>query len=637
LFPSPLDGPSNPRYWDSIFDVIPFPVYIAEFGTFELVCANRAMHKRVEITPGAKCFEAIYRQDKPCLFCRMPDLADADPSGDSFVVFEHFNDLDDCWYQVRESVITWFDGRRVKYSIAVDIGALKEVQNALVEAHAELAIKTRDLNTALVRAGEAERAKSEFLATMSHEIRTPMNSIIGMVRLLADRPLEPEDREKLDIIGESGDALLAIINDILDLSRLDAGGMVFEIAPFDLIHVVNGVALLLRGKAGEKGLALDVVLAPDLPPWVLGDSGRLRQVLVNLVGNAVKFTESGRIRLEAAPCTLADGRVGVEFLVADTGIGMTADQLARLFEPFSQADASISRRFGGSGLGLAICKRLAEGQGGEIGADSMPGVGSRFRLRLPLAATQPVEKKDTAALSGRVRPLNILMAEDNPFNQRVALGLLQRDGHRVTVVNDGAEAVEAVQQATFDVILMDMQMPNVDGTEAARRIRALPGPLARLPIIALTANALPADAARCKAAGMDSHVAKPIAPEALRAALAEVCGSPQDGAITPWDEVRELMGGAQASELAAIFVACADKLCDYLASAADTDGILKAVHELRGVAAYAETPALAETAQDMARAVTAADAARLAQLQRQLSAQWRDIRAQVVARFTLPA
>jgi signal transduction histidine kinase/CheY-like chemotaxis protein len=514
---SPFPGlnPGDPGYWEVIFDVIPFPVYVADAATHEVICTNRAMRHKVGVVQGRKCYEAIYQQTGPCGFCRIPEMLAR--GGEAQLEFEHFNDRDDRWYQLRETMLTWFDGRRAKHSIAVDISALKGFQNALAEAHAELALKNRDLEQAVAQAREAERAKSEFLAVMSHEIRTPMNSILGMVDLLMDRPLAAEDREKLSVVHDSGAALLGIINDILDFSRLEAGGVRFENAPFHLGGTLEAVVSLLRGRAWEKGLTLTLEAPAPLPGWVGGDGARLRQVLVNLIGNAVKFTDRGGVvlRLERAGG-------GYEFSVTDTGIGLDAAQTGELFQPFHQADASISRRFGGSGLGLAICKKLIEAQGGEIGVDSAKGVGSRFWFRLDLPAAAAPAEEAAAPGPPPLPRLSILLAEDNPFNQKVAVGLLGRDGHRVTVAGNGREALERLERGeVFDLVLMDMQMPEMDGPETARRIRALPGPAAAIPIIALTANALAEDVARCRAAGMDGHVAKPIDPQRLRAAMAE--------------------------------------------------------------------------------------------------------------------
>ena len=313
--------------------------------------------------------------------------------------------------------------------------------------------------------------------------------------------------------------------------------MVFEQVAFDLPQTLDSITQLLGGRAREKGLELIHDLEPDVPPWLTGDVNRLRQVLLNLVGNAVKFTERGGVRVAVARIDEDDEAVTLRFDIVDTGIGIPDHVRTRLFESFAQADSSIARRFGGSGLGLAICRKLIEQQGGRIGVDSRPGQGSRFwfRLRFGRSAVAPCRPASLAASAGPQRPLSILVAEDNAVNRMVAVGLLERQGHRVVAVEDGAEAVDAVRSGRFEVVLMDMQMPGMDGVEATRRIRALPGPLARIPVIALTATAVQSEFDRCIAAGMNDFLTKPIVPEILAAALARHVrgGAPPAGAEFP--------------------------------------------------------------------------------------------------------
>jgi signal transduction histidine kinase/CheY-like chemotaxis protein len=636
---SPFPGlnPGDPGYWEVIFDVIPFPVYVADWATHEIICTNRAMRQKVGTVQGRKCYEAIYLQAEPCRFCRMRDAAAQ--AADTSWEFEHFNDRDDRWYQLRETMLTWFDGRRAKYSIAVDISALKDFQNALAEAHAELALKNRDLEKAVTQAREAERAKSEFLAVMSHEIRTPMNSILGMVHLLMDRPLAAEDREKLSVVHDSGTALLGIINDILDFSRLEANGVQFENTPFHLGNTVSGVVSLLHGRATEKGLTLSLETPAPLPGWVSGDGARLRQVLINLIGNAIKFTAKGGIILRLERTTEPDG---YEFSVIDTGIGLDAGQAESLFRPFHQADASINRRFGGSGLGLAICKKLVTAQGGEIGVDSTLGLGSRFwfRLNYPPAAAPAVEAPSSS--SKALGELSILLAEDNAFNQKVAAGLLNRDGHRVTIASNGFEALEKLETQRFDLILMDMQMPEMDGPQAARRIRALPPPLASIPIIALTANAMAEDIARCRAAGMDGHVAKPIDPLLLRATIAEVLvrqappdTSSQDCGYS-LTQMAEQLGADSAVTLARTFIECGETLCRRLEQAGgNSDIITAAIHELKGLAAYSGTPWLEKLATAIGAAVQAGDKEQVETLIIRLRHEWDNTKTELSRQFRL--
>ncbi|MBC7906219.1 MAG: response regulator [Rhodospirillaceae bacterium] len=382
-------------------------------------------------------------------------------------------------------------------------------------------------NQTLLEAKEAaeagSRAKADFLAVMSHEIRTPINGVLGMLHLVLDTGLPAEERHRLETARQSAEGLLTILDDILDITKLEAGRVEFESEPFDLRRTIEDVATLMAARAREKGLGFTLELAQDLPDWVCGDSARLRQILFNLTGNAVKFTEIGSVTVHATPCPAAGDRVGIELAVTDTGIGIDADQRVRLFEAFGQADASINRRFGGTGLGLAVSRRLAEGMGGAIDFDSAPGRGSQFRVTLdfaPAQAVAPIPALPAASL----RPLSVLLAEDNPVNAEVALAYLRKAGHAVTLAFNGAEALELAQRGGFDLILMDMRMPEMDGLEATRRIRALPPPLGMVPIIALTANAMRADVERCRDAGMDSHLAKPMTPAALNAAIARVLG-----------------------------------------------------------------------------------------------------------------
>jgi signal transduction histidine kinase/ActR/RegA family two-component response regulator len=402
---------------------------------------------------------------------------------------------------------------------------------ALTATLAELDERVRERTAALAgataRAEAASRAKSQFLANMSHEIRTPMNGVIGMAELLSATPLDASQREVTETIRSSGQILLAIINDILDLSTIESGQLALEKAPYPLASVLSQAMKVVSPAASAKGLGLELDADPAIPAHLIGDRLRLGQVLVNLLSNAVKFTEVGRVTLSTrlVPATATTG-AAFRIEVRDTGIGIAPERLSRLFQPFEQGDASMSRRFGGTGLGLAISKRLVELMDGRLWGDSQPGAGSTFSLELPLRAAElpsapsrPVRVAQ-AADQKPVANLKLLIAEDNPVNQRVASRMLQRLGYKADVVENGRLAVDAAERTAYDVIFMDVQMPELDGLEATRRIKARPGPSPW--IIALTAHALEDDRRQCLAAGMNDFLSKPVQLNELTAALDRV-------------------------------------------------------------------------------------------------------------------
>ncbi|MEP7380979.1 MAG: MHYT domain-containing protein [Gemmatimonadota bacterium] len=409
---------------------------------------------------------------------------------------------------------------------------LRQHVSDLETARTELQSHAAQLSVARDRAEEAARAKSEFLATMSHELRTPMNGVLGMAQLLLHSPLTEEQMGRVRILQRSGEALLRIINDVLDFSKIEAGKLSIDTEPFDLITLLEEVRETVAAAADIAGLSLTVEIHPDCPRWVMGDGGRVRQVLLNLVGNAIKFTDQGSVSISATPAAGSDGASQIVLKVTDTGIGLSQDTINRLFSPFTQADGSTTRRHGGTGLGLVISKRLAEMMHGSLIVSSTVGVGSCFSMSLPLPATNPpapaVDAPTWSALAvsnlrlgsaDLPRVPHVLVAEDNMINQVVAVSLLSHLGCTVDVASDGREAVRRWSGGAYDLILMDCQMPEMDGLEATRVIRKGERDGARIPIVALTANAMTEDRAACLAAGMDDHISKPVTEQALTDAL----------------------------------------------------------------------------------------------------------------------
>ncbi len=378
------------------------------------------------------------------------------------------------------------------------------------------------------RAEDANTAKSEFLASMSHEIRIPMTAVLGFADVLLNQDLDKESREKITYIKNATLSLLTIINGILDLSKLEAGKMEIEMINFHFPSLIDDSMKIFieNNAAGDSPLEISTTIQPDVPEGILSDPTRIRQILVNLVGNAVKFTKEGGVTLDVGLDEQSDGRM-LRFAVTDTGIGLTGESRDKLFSKFTQADASISRQFEGSGLGLAICRRLVELMGGDIGVESRFGEGSTFWFTLPFTpATADVDNlphKDDARYINK-RPLNILVAEDNQMNQKVIAALMEGHGHRITIAEDGAEAVNAVRADDYDLILMDVRMPNMSGLDATRMIRQLPGGKGTIPIIALTADAMDENIADCLESGMNEVVAKPIRQGLLLAAVNKVLG-----------------------------------------------------------------------------------------------------------------
>ncbi len=480
-----------------ILDGIDADIYVSGIETDEVLFMNAHMREHFgELAAGSKCHKAFRDEPEPCSFCPKGKMVDAAGKPVDTIICERFNPLTRRWYLNHDRAIEWLEGKLVHMHMAADITDLKSMEE--------------ELKVAMVEAETANIAKNEFLANMSHEIRTPLNGLLGMLQLLQLTSLVDDQRDYLDTAVTSGQNLLQILNDILDLSKIESGMLEFDDQELELGEILESVVSVFRHQAESRGLEITWHIDESLPRHFLADKGRMRQILFNLVGNATKFTKQGSIRVEGYPIArpLKDGRTQLYFSVSDTGIGIPDDKIERIFDPFTQVDGSFSRKYQGTGLGLGIVRRLVTLMGGNIAVISEEEKGTTIVFTLAVQSASPSRLPRSVEMKGDIGGLDILVAEDEHVNRIVAKRLLGKLGHTVTCVESGEKAVEILRTETFDCVLMDIQMPGMDGMETTRVLRK--ELKIEMPIVALTAHAMKGDRKRFIESGMDGYMAKPF-------------------------------------------------------------------------------------------------------------------------------
>ncbi|MEZ7196490.1 PAS domain S-box protein [Pseudodesulfovibrio karagichevae] len=499
----------------NILDGISADIYVSDFVTNEILFMNACMRDHYgPIEEGMVCHEVIRGLDERCPRCPKPRLVDENGEPVGTLVSERFYEKRQCWHLNHDRAIRWLEGRLVHMHMAADITEIKSM--------------AAELEKAMAKAEAASLAKNEFLANMSHEIRTPLNGLLGMLQLMQLSALEPTQRDYLETALNSGRSLLQVLNDILDLSKVESGKLELEAIPFELGEVMDQVVSTFRHSVEERGVSMRWEIDEDLPRHFVADKGRLRQILFNLVGNAVKFTESGSIEVRAHPLEsgAANGTVRLLFEVSDTGIGIPRDKVNAVFDPFTQVDGSSTRKYQGTGLGLGIVRRLVQLMGGSISVDTEEGEGTTiyFTIQSRLAEL-PDDPAHDQVVPSRNGGLSILVAEDERVNRVVVQRILEKLGHRAVCVGSGEEAIKILREQSFDLFLSDIQMPGLDGVATTKVIRGDLG--LDIPVIALTAHAMQGDRDRFIAAGMNGYVSKPFEIDRLQQEIERVMEGPE--------------------------------------------------------------------------------------------------------------